>query len=134
MIGSWVARSLLSTLVLPHPPANHQHDGGMAEGILSFPFRLTPQGQAAVTPYRSDAEVDEAIAVLSLTNVGERLMEPSFGIPDPVFSGISQGDVQVGLDAYGPAGVTITSVTTEPATNTQVVAEIMWAREDQEEQ
>ncbi|ASX98709.1 baseplate wedge protein [Arthrobacter phage Colucci] len=104
--------------------------GLMANGVLSFPFRLNADGTAATVGYGADGEVDEAIAVLVLTHLGERLMHPSFGVPDPAFAGLDVGDIQVGLDQYGPAGITIQSVTQEPVDGTdQVVrAVVAWRR------
>lgn len=100
----------------------------MADGALSFPFRLTPTGSVATVERGSDAEIDEAIAVLVLTTIGERPMRPGYGVPDPAFSGLHVGDVQVGLDEHGPKGVVVQSVTSSPKNNTQAVAEIRWSR------
>lgn len=101
-------------------------------GILSFPFRLDPTGRAATVQTGSDAETDEAIAVLVLTTNGERPMVPMFGIPDPAFAGLSMSDIQVGLDQFGPAGIRIISLETTPRTQTKSEAEIQWSRKDDE--
>lgn len=106
----------------------------MAEGVLSFPFRLTPQGEAAIAPYGSDQEVREAIAALTLTHLGERLLSPEFGITDPAWNGIDPNDVQAGLDNYGPVGVTVTGVEEEPVTETQTAYVIEWSHDDEETQ
>jgi hypothetical protein len=100
----------------------------MADGALSFPFRLTPTGAVATVERGSDAEIEEAIAVLVLTTIGERPMRPTFGVPDPGFAGLYVGDVQVGLDAHGPQGVIVQSVVSVPKNNSQAVAEIAWTR------
>lgn len=106
----------------------------MATGALSFPFRLTPTGTVATVAPGSDAEVDEAIAVLCLTGLGERLMRPTFGIPDPTFAdGLFIGDIQVGLNEHGPQGVTITSLDMTPVNNTKAVAEIKYSRDGEED-
>lgn len=105
----------------------------MTEGVLSFPFRLTAQGTAAVTGYGTDQEVDEAIALLVLTQVGERPMYPGYGVPDPGFAGLSTGDVQVGLNVYGPRGVIVTGIEMTPVTDTEAVADIRWGRENDQE-
>lgn len=106
----------------------------MANGALSFPFRLTPTGTVATVAPGSDAEVDEAIAVLCLTGLGERHMRPTFGIPDPVFAGgLFIGDIQVGLNEHGPEGVTITDLKMTPINNTKTVAEITYARDGEED-
>lgn len=104
----------------------------MATGALSFPFRLTPTGDVATVEGGSDAEIDEAIAVLTLTRLGERRMRPTFGIPDPVFAnGLFIGDIQVGLNEHGPEGVRITSLDMTPESNTQAIATILWDREEE---
>lgn len=102
----------------------------MAEGVISFPFRLNTDGTVATVGHGTDAEVDEAIATLVLTKIGERPMSPEYGIPDPAFTGLFIGDVQVGLDDYGPAGVLVTSVDSVPVTDTMMRTNIEWTRTD----
>lgn len=97
--------------------------------MISFPFRLTPTGSVAVVEEGSDAAIDEAIAVLCLTTIGERLMRPTFGVPDPAYAGLYVGDVQVGLDEHGPEGVRVIAVESTPVSNTQEVADIRWDRD-----
>lgn len=104
----------------------------MADGVLSFPFRLTPTGAAATVGYRTVTEIDEAIALLTLTQLGERPMAPDFGVPDPAFHGIHTGDVQVGLNDHGPAGITVYTITTTPVSETLSRAVIQWARDADE--
>ncbi|QWY81936.1 baseplate wedge protein [Arthrobacter phage Sicarius2] len=103
----------------------------MADGVLSFPFRLTTTGAAATVAHGSDAEVDEAIAVLVLTNIGERPMAPTYGVPDPTFAELHIGDVQAGLSTFGPRGVRVTRVEMTPRSDTQSVATIDWSFESQ---
>lgn len=91
----------------------------MADGALSFPFRLTPQGCAATAPYGSDQEVEELIAALTLTTAGERPMEPDFGIPDPTWVGITLNDLETGVAEFGPPGVSIESLEEDPLTEAQ---------------
>jgi hypothetical protein len=100
----------------------------MADGSISFPFRLTPTGSVATVVRGSDAEIDEAIAELVLTTIGERPMRPSYGVPDPAFAGLFVGDVQVGLDEHGPQGITVVGIETAPVNNSQAAAEITWSR------
>lgn len=101
----------------------------MADGALSFPFRLTTTGAVATVEHGSDAEVDEAIAVLVLTNIGERPMAPDYGVPDPTFDALHIGDVQAGVSTFGPAGVRVTALDMKPVTDTQAVAQISWSRD-----
>jgi hypothetical protein len=113
---------------VPQLAARPVHNGGMANGILSFPFRLGPDGSVVTVGYGTDPEIEEAIAVLALTHIGERPMRPEFGIPDPTFAGLHTGDIQVGLDDYGPAGVMVTAITTETVSDTVDRAKISWRR------
>ncbi len=100
----------------------------MADGALSFPFRLTPTGSVATVVRGSDAEIEEAIAVACLTVIGERPMRPTYGVPDPAFAGLHVGDVQVCLDEHGPESVEITAVDSTPISNTQTAADVTWSR------
>ena len=102
----------------------------MADGALSFPFKLTPTGEVETVGYGTDAEVEQAIAVLVLTGIGERPMSPGFGVPDPAFAGLHVGDIQVGLTDYGPPGIMVTSVDIIDKTDRQSIADIRWARDD----
>jgi len=100
--------------------------------MLSFPFRLTPRGFVATVEEGSDEAIEEAIASLVLTPIGERPMRPTYGVPDPGFAGLHVGDVQVGLDEHGPDGVTVLAVESTPHSSTMEVADITWARNDTE--
>lgn len=104
------------------------------QGILAFPFRIAPDGAVATVGYGTDEEVDQAIAALALTHIGERPMQPEYGIPDPAFAGLDVGDIQVGLDDYGPAGIQVDSITTEHVSDTTDRAKILWRRIDGIEQ
>lgn len=99
-------------------------------GVLAFPFHLDPQGNIATAPYGSDQEVDGTIAALILTDIGERPLNPGFGIPDPTGIGITEGDIQVGLTDHGFEDVTITTLTTQPVSPTQAAVTVHWQRED----
>ena len=102
----------------------------MAGGVISFPFTLTTTGAVATVAHGSDAYVDQAIAKLVLTNIGERPMAPDYGVPDPTFGELHIGDVQAGVTMFGPPGVRITAVESTPYSDTQSVANIAWAYED----
>lgn len=77
--------------------------------ILSHPFRLAPNGSVATVEQVSDAANAEQVAVLVLTNLGERPLAPGFGITDPAFVGVEPTEVLAGLAEYGPP-VTIASL------------------------
>lgn len=100
----------------------------MSTGILSYPFRLSATGEAATVGRGSDDEVREAIEVLISTRVGERLLSPEFGTPDPVYAGLSAGGVQLGLDEYGPEGISVDEVRTTQINDTEAEAVVRWSR------
>ena len=102
----------------------------MAEELIAFPFRLTRQGKVAGVRYGSDEEVEQAIAVATMTEIGERLMFPNFGIPNPAFDGLHADAIQACLNQYGPADVTITTIDEQPVTDLESIATINWERED----
>lgn len=102
----------------------------MADELISFPFRLTRQGHVAGTRYGSDQEVEEAIAMATMTEVGERPLFSGYGIPAPAFDGIHASDIQATLSEYGPADVTITEIIEEPANDFESLVTINWERDD----
>ncbi len=54
---------------------------------ISFPFRLDATGRKAVVVEQDfDDEIIDCVWVLLSTSPGERLDEPSYGLPDQAFS------------------------------------------------
>lgn len=102
----------------------------MADGVLSFPFRLDRQGHVSTTERGSDAEVEEALAAMVMTVTGERLMTPSYGVPDPAFLGLTLSDVATGVADWGPGGITVVSVDATAENETTQRATITWARDE----
>lgn len=101
----------------------------MAQGIIAFPFRYAPNGELVTIPDGSDAEINQHIAMLLLTRVGERMLVPQFGIPDPAFAGIDMSDVQAGLNTFGPAGITVRELDPEDFTDDKSRIRIGWDRQ-----
>lgn len=104
--------------------------GSMATGLIAFPFRYAPNGELVTIPDGSDAEIHQHIATMLLTRVGERLLVPLYGIPDPAFAGIDMSDVQAGLNTFGPAGVNVTELEPEDLTPNKSRIRIGWDRQD----
>lgn len=104
-------------------------------GVLSFPFQLGKDGAAVTVPHGSDLEVEQAIAVLVLTRLGERVMEPLFGTLDPLMTEVTADEIQLGLNEFGPEGIAITSVETEPVAGSDTLARatVNWVREDDDD-
>lgn len=102
----------------------------MATGIIAFPFRYSGAGHLVTIPDGSDAEIEQIIATFVLTRLGERMMNPAVGIPDPAFAGIDVSDVQTALNTFGPGGITVTSLQAEDAGVDKSYIRIGWDRED----
>lgn len=58
--------------------------------VLSFPFRLAPNGTATTVPQDTYDYYTEQISVLMLTHEGERVFDPDFGVPMMEFDGFSE--------------------------------------------
>lgn len=86
----------------------------MAE-MLSFPFRILPNGRAATVEQSSPQGVAEQVLHLVATRPYERPVVPAYGTPDPAFIGITAGQVSAGLDIYGPP-VQVLTVAARPVT------------------
>lgn len=94
--------------------------------ILSYPFRLQTNGEAATVEQGSDEANAEQLAVLVLTRIGERALVPSYGVEDPAFGALTLGDVVAGVAMFGP-DVQIESVETSYPTETAQEVDIAFA-------
>jgi len=77
--------------------------------VLSYPFRIGPNGSAATVEQDSDDHKAEQLAALVMTRPGERDLVPGFGIPDPTFVGIDIAALEGAAAVFGP-DVKITEV------------------------
>jgi hypothetical protein len=59
---------------------------------LAFPIRLGAGGLATVEQ-DSDADIVQSVALLLDTRPGERRSVPEYGLPDPLFSGLTEDQV-----------------------------------------
>ena len=78
--------------------------------ILSYPFRLTANGDIATVEQYSAQCTAEQIAMLILTEQGERQMIPAFGIVDPAFDEVDASEIALQVAIYGP-NVSVSDVT-----------------------
>ena len=103
-------------------------------GTIRFPFRLTPSGQIATAPYGSDQEINDAIAAIVLTDIGERPLSPGFGVTDPVGLAIGDvaidADIQSALTSYGFEDIMITDTTVLPEPGGRAAVQVEWEREE----
>ena len=86
--------------------------------IISYPFRLMPQGRIATVEQNSDLATAEQLADLLLTRPGERVLVPTYGIVDPAFVGVNAADIEIAVAIFGPP-VTIVSIE-EQTINSQI--------------
>lgn len=64
----------------------------MAEYVLSYPFSVdTTNGRASVVYSSTDVYKAQQIKAFMRTDVGERIMFPTFGITDPTFDDFNSG-------------------------------------------
>ena len=77
--------------------------------LMSYPFRLTPNGSIASVEQKSSQAAAEQIAMLLLTERGERPMVPTFGVTSPAFWEVDPGEMALAISLYGPR-VTISAV------------------------
>lgn len=105
-------------------------------GTIRFPFRLTQSGQVATAPYGSEQEVNDAIAAIVLTDIGERPLAPGFGITDPVSQAINDvdmgSDIQAALSTYGFEDVSIADATISPESAGRASVLVQWDRDEPE--
>lgn len=102
----------------------------MGSGTFAFPMRMAPNGGLLTREPGSDGEAEDAIAVLIQTRPGERPIFDTFGTPDPTFEGLDAGDVQAGLDEFGPAGIVIDDLEETWVDDAHVLVSLPYHRED----
>lgn len=88
--------------------------------LLAHPFRLLPNGQVATVEQGSDASNAQLLAVLILTRLDERPLQPGFGIIDPTFTGLDLSEVAAAVTAYGP-DIDLEDMTVEQRADAQLV-------------
>jgi hypothetical protein len=94
---------------------------------LSFPFRVDASGVVATVEQNTDQDVEELIAVGVLTEPGERILAPTFGVADPAFVGFELSNLQRHLADFGPA-VAVTAVEVARRGDDREELQINWRR------
>ena len=70
--------------------------------LLSFPFRVPAYGAAVAIEQGDETYYGEQMAVILLTHEGERLLQPSFGMPDMAFNGFQFSAFQTQVEREMP--------------------------------
>ena len=76
----------------------------------------------------TDAYIDSQITVAVGTRLGERQMQPAYGVPDATFAVLNPADIQTCLDRYGPDSVDITDVVTTRTDEQTLHVAVNWQR------
>jgi len=84
---------------------------------IALPFRLGPSGAVVTNPQGSEDYYISQIAVVLMTERGERLFEPRLGIANMTYDGFSKAllDQQIGM--YLP-GIKVSSMKVNPLSDT----------------
>lgn len=86
---------------------------------LKIPFALAEDGSAQTVEQGTSEEITQCVANLVGTLPGTRHAIPAYGIPDPTFSGLNLGLLNVAARKYEPRATV--SVTVTPANQEVVV-------------
>ena len=105
----------------------------MGSGPLAHPFRLAANGHMLTRSAGSDDDINDRLQLIIGTVQDERPMFPSYGIPDPVFVGISAGDIQACISEFGPEGIVIDDFEMEPVDARISNVHIHWSVDDEDE-
>lgn len=77
--------------------------------VISFPFRLSPDGSVSKVEQFSDADVVQKIAFLMQTEPGELPLALHYGIKDPSFRSVSATEIEAAISAFYP-GVVVNNI------------------------
>lgn len=77
--------------------------------LISYPFRLKPNGSVASVDQNTPQADAEQVAMLLLTKKGERQLVPGFGISDVTLGMLDVNEVASAISVYYP-GLNITGI------------------------
>jgi phage baseplate assembly protein W len=75
--------------------------GIMTAQLISFPFRLNPQGSVVTQDDMSAGYCAGSLAIVLGTQPGEKVMVPLFGINDPAFQSFASQALNVQITMWG---------------------------------
>lgn len=70
--------------------------------LISFPFRLGPNGYIVTRDEDDPSYYAELIGVMVATHEGERELVPSFGMQDPTFTELDAQELAMKVETFGP--------------------------------
>lgn len=76
---------------------------------LAVPFAFAGDGTVATVEQDSAEEITQCVRVLLGTVTGSRVVVPTYGVPDPTFTGVDPQEVTDAVTEWEPrAAVTVT--------------------------
>lgn len=70
--------------------------------LIAHPFRVAVNGSLAKVEDGTDEANGQQIAVLVMTQPGERPLVPMFGVADPAFGMFDEAALKAQIDMFGP--------------------------------
>lgn len=96
--------------------------------FLQHPMQVGYDGTMATVGANTDEHLTQQVAVIVGTRLGERPMAVGFGVPQPPWSGLFAGDIQVVLDQFGPP-ILVTDVVASPRDEQTSDYTVTWERQ-----
>lgn len=72
----------------------------MGQALISWPFRIAPNGSAVTRPDDTPEYYAEEIMQMVTTRTGERPLVPGFGVADPTFAYLDPNELAIRCDTY----------------------------------
>lgn len=91
--------------------------------VLTFPFAVDNNGVVLTVDSESDECYAQELALLVLTNTGERELVPDYGTNDPAFASFDEVDFLSQVELFGPP-VIIKSINTRFTNDSQQTVDI----------
>lgn len=70
--------------------------------VLAFPFRIDAKGEVPLVVQGSDAHLAQQAYQFVSTRPGELPLAPAYGLYDPLFRVVDEGEIVTGLAVYHP--------------------------------
>ena len=70
--------------------------------VFAYPFRFQTNGMIAKVVQGSDADLAQKLMALVMTEPGELPLAPHFGVIDPSFDELTEGDVAAAAATFYP--------------------------------
>ena len=100
--------------------------------VLAHPFRLDGSGSVASVEQWGTAQLQQLVAAIVSTSVGERPLAPLFGITDPAGRIVSADEVRAAVELCEPDIRVVSASASDPVLGVQSVrVEAVWADDEE---